>query len=75
MSVVDCKAVLFQEAKAYVAYSVEAISIERNGARGITDSIPAQEQSLDPSAVGRIQNLVRAVKGASNEEVRQKRKE
>ena len=48
---------------AHVTYSVEAISIERNNARGITDSIPAQEQSLDPSAVNRIQNLVRAVKG------------
>ena len=100
MSVVECKAVLFQEAKARdksigraphwaavaqieklcaesvflwdekprngsvdIAHSVEAISIERNCARGITDSIPAQEQSLDPSAVDRIQNLIRAVKG------------
>ena len=52
---------------AHIAYSVEAISIERNGARGITDSIPAQEQSLDPSAMSRIQNLVRAVKGSGNE--------
>ena len=60
---------------AHVTYSVEAISIERNGARGITDSIPAQEQSLDPSAVGRIQNLVRAVKGSGNEEIPQRRKE
>ena len=60
---------------AHIAYSVEAISIERNGARGITDSIPAQEQSLDPSAMSRIQNLVRAVKGAGNEEIPQRRKE
>ena len=48
---------------AHVAYSVEAISIEKNGARGITDSIPAQEQSLDPSAANRILNLISAVKG------------
>lgn len=51
---------------AHIAYSVEAISIEKNDARGITDSIPAHEQSLDPSAVDRIQNLIRAVKGDGN---------
>ena len=49
---------------ANVTYSVEAVSIEKNDARGITDSI-SKRQSLDPSAANRILNFVTAVKGAT----------
>ena len=47
-----------------VTYSVEAVSIERNDARGITDSI-AKGQGLDPSAANRILNFAEAVKRAT----------
>ena len=49
---------------ANVTYSVEAVSIEKNDARGITDSI-SKRQGLDPSAANRILNFVTAVKGAT----------
>lgn len=46
-----------------VTYSVEAISVETNGVRGITDSILAREQSLDPNATNMIQYFFSVVKG------------
>ena len=49
---------------ANVTYSVEAVSIERNDARGITDSI-AKGQGLDPSAMNRILHFSEAVKRAT----------
>jgi len=48
---------------AHVTYSVEALTIEKNGARGITDSILARGQSLDPDAVDRIRNFLAEVNG------------
>ena len=47
-----------------VTYSVEAISVENNFARGIADAI-SKKQHLDPSDESRILNFVEAVKGAS----------
>ena len=49
---------------ANVTYSVEAVSIEKNDARGITDSI-AKGQGLDPSAANRILHFAEAVKRAT----------
>ena len=49
---------------AHVTYSVEAVLVEKNDARGMTDSI-ARGQSLDPSAVDRILNFSESVKGAT----------
>ena len=48
---------------AHVAYSVEAISIEKNDARGMTDSILARGQGLDPSVGNRILHFLNSVKG------------
>ena len=48
---------------AHVTYSVEAVAVEKNDARGIADSI-AKGQGLDPSAVNRILKFTEAVKGA-----------
>ena len=50
---------------AHVAYSVEALTIEKNDARGIADSILARGQGLDPSVGSRIQYFLNAVKGVS----------
>ena len=47
-----------------VTYSVEAISVENNFARGIADAI-SKKQHLDPSDESRILNFVEAVKGAA----------
>ena len=49
---------------AHVTYSVEAVLVEKNDARGMTDSI-ARGQSLDPSAVNRILKFSESVKGAT----------
>ena len=49
---------------AHVTYSVEAVLVEKNDARGMTDSI-ARGQSLDPSAVNRILKFLESVKGAT----------
>ena len=49
---------------AHVTYSVEAVLVEKNDARGMTDSI-ARRQSLDPSAVNRILKFSESVKGAT----------
>ncbi|MBQ4199854.1 MAG: hypothetical protein II649_08220 [Kiritimatiellae bacterium] len=48
---------------ANVTYSVEAVSVENNDARGITDSI-SKRQGLDPSAADRVLNFASAVKRA-----------
>ena len=47
-----------------VTYSVEAVSIERNDARGITDSI-TKGQGLNPSAANRVLHFMGAVKRAT----------
>ena len=49
---------------ANVTYSVEAVSIEKNDARGITDSI-SKGQGLDPSAANRVLHFAEAVKRAT----------
>ena len=47
-----------------VTYSVEAISVENDFARGIADAI-SRKQHLDPSDENRILNFIEAVKGGS----------
>ncbi|MBQ3748382.1 MAG: class I SAM-dependent DNA methyltransferase, partial [Kiritimatiellae bacterium] len=49
---------------AHVTYSVEAVLVEKNDARGMTDSI-ARGQGLDPSAANRILKFSESVKGAT----------
>lgn len=53
---------------AHIAYSVEAISIEANSVRGMTDSIPARGQSLDPNAANILQYFLSAVNGVGRQE-------
>ena len=52
---------------AHITYSVEAIAIEKGCVRGITDSISARGQSLDPNAMNMIQYFLAAVNGANGE--------
>ena len=75
---VECPTVLFQEAKAHlvelnrtkaeVRNGAGAISIEANSVRGMTDSIPARGQSLDPNAVNILQYFLSAVNGVGRQE-------
>ena len=48
---------------AHATYSVEAVAVEKNDARGMTDSI-ARGQSLDPGAADRLLKFSKAVKAA-----------
>ena len=45
-----------------VAYSIEAISLERVGDRGINDAITKGRQHLDPIAIKKVTHLVNLVK-------------
>jgi len=53
---------------AHITYSVEAIAIQKKVARGITDSILARGQSLDPGDEGNIQNFIAEVNGVIRKE-------
>ncbi len=51
-----------QEGNDNIAYSIEAISLERIGDRGINDAITKGKQHLDPIAIEKVTRLVNLVK-------------
>ena len=51
-----------QEGSDNIAYSIEAISLERIGDRGINDAITKGKQHLDPIAIEKVTRLVNLVK-------------